>query len=146
MPFFDIFASFKVITIAHAHKSGVIFHIFPRAFKQKKIKALLPKITKIASRWSCVERSLPPWAIFLIFTRNRPWKSEDHLSAPCFLLKCQRKNSKKSERTPLARSFVASLGAGVQPWSTVQLFMPVSGVELPPFWQLFLGFGVSFGE
>ena len=42
--------------------------------------------------------------------------------------------------------FVASLGAGVQPRSTVQLFMPVSGVEKPPFSQFFLGFGVSFGE
>ena len=41
----------KVITTAHAHKSGVIFHIFPRAFKQnKKNKALRPKMTKIASR------------------------------------------------------------------------------------------------
>ena len=39
-----------VITTAHAHKSGVIFHFFPRAFKQKKIKALWPKMTKIASR------------------------------------------------------------------------------------------------
>ena len=39
-----------MITTAHAHKSGVIFHIFPRAFKQKKIKALRPKMTKIASR------------------------------------------------------------------------------------------------
>ena len=24
-----------VITTAHAHKSGVVFHMFPRAFKQK---------------------------------------------------------------------------------------------------------------
>ena len=39
-----------MITTAHAHKSGVIFHCFPRAFKQKKIKALRPKMTKIASR------------------------------------------------------------------------------------------------
>ena len=40
-----------MITTAHAHKSGVIFHFFPRAFKQKKkIKALRPKMTKIASR------------------------------------------------------------------------------------------------
>ena len=50
MPFFDIFASPKVITTAHAHKSGVIFYFLPRAFKQKKIKALRPKMTKIASR------------------------------------------------------------------------------------------------
>ena len=35
--FFDIFAS-PVITTAHAHKSGVIFHICPRAFKQKKLR------------------------------------------------------------------------------------------------------------
>ena len=40
----------KVITTAHAHKSGVIFHFFPRPFKQKKIKALRPKMTKIASK------------------------------------------------------------------------------------------------
>ena len=40
----------KVIITAHAHKSGVIFHIFPRAFKPKKNKALRPKMTKIASR------------------------------------------------------------------------------------------------
>ena len=43
-------------------------------------------------------------------------------------------------------SFVASLGAAVQPQSTVQFFMPASGVEKPPFSQFFLGFGVSFGE
>ena len=48
MPVFDIFD--KVITTAHAHKSGVIFHFFPRAFKQEKINALRPKMTKIASR------------------------------------------------------------------------------------------------
>ena len=39
-----------MITTAHAHKSGVIFYIFPRAFNQKKkINALRPKMTKIAS-------------------------------------------------------------------------------------------------
>ena len=32
------FSISKVITTAHAHKSGVIFHIFPRAFKQKKLR------------------------------------------------------------------------------------------------------------
>ena len=34
--FFRHFCVSKVITTAHAHKSGVIFHIFPRAFKQTK--------------------------------------------------------------------------------------------------------------
>ena len=39
-----------MITTAHAHKSGFIFHIFPKDFKQKKkIKAPRPKMTKIAS-------------------------------------------------------------------------------------------------
>ena len=47
------------MTTAHAHKSGVIFHFFPRAFKQKKIKALRPKMTKIASRGgSCLKGKL----------------------------------------------------------------------------------------
>ena len=76
-----------------------------------------------------VERSMLPWAIFLKFARNRPWKSEDHLCT-LFLLKCQRKDSKKSETTPPVswRPW-----AGIQPQSTVQLFMPVSGVEKPQF-------------
>ena len=51
---FQHFCVSKVITTAHAHKSGVIFHFFPRAFKPKKIKALRPKMTKIASRGSCL--------------------------------------------------------------------------------------------
>ena len=44
------------------------------------------------------------------------------------------------ERLKEHRQFRGVLGAGVQ------LFMPVSGVEKTPFWQFFLGFGVSFGE
>ena len=37
----------KVITTAHVHKSGVVFHIFPRPFKQnKKIKKLRPGMKK----------------------------------------------------------------------------------------------------
>ena len=42
-----------------------------------------------------VERSSLPWAIFLIFTRNRPCLKIT--SARCFLLKCQRKVSKKAK-------------------------------------------------
>ena len=43
------FCDSKVSTTAHAHKSGVTFHIFSRPFKQKKkkIKKLRPKKTKI---------------------------------------------------------------------------------------------------
>ena len=41
---------------------------------------------------------------------------------------------------------MASLGADVQPRSTVQLFMSVSDVEKRPSSKFFLGFEVSFGE
>ena len=56
MPFFDIFASPRWSPLRMRTKvvSFVIF--FPRAFKQtKKIKALRPKMTKIASRGSCLK-------------------------------------------------------------------------------------------
>ena len=54
---FRHFCVSKVITTAHAHQSGVIFHFFPRAFtnKKKKFKALQPKMTKLASRGSCLK-------------------------------------------------------------------------------------------
>ena len=47
---FRHFCVSKVITTAHAHKSGVIFHFFQELSNKKKIKALRPKMTKIASR------------------------------------------------------------------------------------------------
>ena len=62
-----------MITTAHAHKRGVIFHIFPPAFKQKKKnKALRPKMTKIASRGggSCLKFATVA-ALFRIFSRRR---------------------------------------------------------------------------
>ena len=46
-----------------------------------------------------VEWSLLPWAIFLIFTRNRPWKSEDHLCT-LFFIEVSKERLEKSERTP----------------------------------------------
>ena len=49
MPFFDILRLQGDQHCPCAQK-GVIFHFFPRAFEQKKIKALRPKMTKIASR------------------------------------------------------------------------------------------------
>ena len=56
---FRNFGVSKVITTAHTHKSGVIFHIFPRAFKQKKkIQALRPKMTKVTSRGSCLKAAV----------------------------------------------------------------------------------------
>ena len=46
-----------------------------------------------------VDRSLLPSAIFLIFTRNRPWMSEDHLST-LFFIEMLKERLEKSERTP----------------------------------------------
>ena len=46
-----------------------------------------------------MERSSLPWAIFLIFTRNRPWKSEDHLYT-LFFIEMSKESLEKSERTP----------------------------------------------
>ena len=45
-----------------------------------------------------VERSLLPWVIFFIFTRNRPWKCEDHLCA-LFFIEVSKERLEKSERT-----------------------------------------------
>ena len=66
---------------------------------------------------------LPLHAVFYSNVKGKTWK--------------KRKNT---------ASFVAPLGAGVQPWSTVQLFMPVSDVEKRPSLQFFLDFGVSLGK
>ena len=56
-----------------------------------------------------------------------------------FYWNVKEKTRKKRKNTV---RFVASLGAGVQPRSTVQLFIPARGVEKTPFWQFFfLGFG-----
>ena len=77
---FRHFCVSKVITTAHAHKSGVIFHFFPRAFKQKKIKALRPKMTKIASRGpvKAGPLCLSFWS-FLTFLHHSIEKVERHL-------------------------------------------------------------------
>ena len=48
---FRHFCVFKVITTARAHKSGVIFHIFPRAFKQKKKKLRLNNQRWLKLHW-----------------------------------------------------------------------------------------------
>ena len=67
-----------------------------------------------------------PAPFFLIFTRNRPSKSEDHLCRLFFIEMSKKRLEKKRKNTA---SFMASLGAGVQPRLTVQLFIPVSVVE-----------------
>ena len=66
----------KVITTAHEHKSGVIFHIFPRLFKQKKLRSCMwPKMTKIPSRGSCLDQYLKngPKMFRAGFTGDSPW-------------------------------------------------------------------------
>ena len=47
---FRHFCVSKVITAAHAHKRGVVFHIFEDLSNKKKFKKLRPKMSKIASR------------------------------------------------------------------------------------------------
>ena len=54
MPFFDIFASPRWSPLRMRTKV-VSFFIFPKSFQTKKIKALRPKMTKIASRGSCLK-------------------------------------------------------------------------------------------
>ena len=68
------------------------------------------------------------------------WRSPLHA---VFYWNVKGKARKKRKNTA---SFVASLGAGVQPRSTVQLFMVVNDNEKQPSSQCFLGFEVSFGE
>ena len=58
---FRHFCVCKVITTAHAHESGVIFYIFEE-LSNKKIKALRPKMTKIASRGPALK-----WLLNVVF-------------------------------------------------------------------------------
>ena len=81
-----------------------------------------------------------PFSWFLHETSLEVWRSPLHA---VFYWNVKGKSRKKRKSTA---SFVASLGAGVRPRSTVQLFMPVSGVENRHFRSFFLSFGVSFGE
>ena len=62
MFFFDIFAS-PMWSPLRMRTKVVSFFIFPRAFKQKKIKALRPNMTKIASRgWGPALKCRGKWA------------------------------------------------------------------------------------
>ena len=90
-----------------------------------------------------VERSLLPWAIFLIFTRNRPWKSEDYLCT-LFFIEMSKERLEKSKRTP---------PVSWRPWALAYSpdrpynFSCLSAVsKTRRFGSFFLGFGVSFGE
>ena len=87
-----------------------------------------------------MERSSLPCANFLIFARNRPWKSEDH---PCmlFFIERSRERLEKSERMPPVSW--RPWATGVQPRSTVQIFMPLSDVEerLSSQFFFFVGYG-----
>ena len=77
---FRHFCVSKVITTANAHKSGVIFHIFPRAFKQtKKIKALRPNMTKIASRGSCLNPLSATWRIYPSSKWSSQWPYDGYI-------------------------------------------------------------------
>ena len=65
MPFFDIFASRRRSPLRMRTKV-VSFSFFSKSFQtNKKKKALRPKMTKIASRWSCLK---PLCVRFLFFS------------------------------------------------------------------------------
>ena len=65
--------------------------------KDLRLSSFLSR-NKIKEIKGSVERSLLPSAIFLIFTRNRPWKSEDHLCT-LFFIEMSKEKLEKSERT-----------------------------------------------
>ena len=55
MPFFDIFASPRWSPLRMRTKVASFFIFFQELSNKKKIKALRPKMTKIASRGSCLK-------------------------------------------------------------------------------------------
>ena len=65
-------------------------------FSENKVQS--QKVSSPSLKGS-VERSLLPRAIFLFFTRNKPWKSEDHLCT-LFFIEMSKERLEKSERTP----------------------------------------------
>ena len=80
----------------------IVLSNWPKKVKSesKDRKACKPRGRKLGMEIKgSVERSSLPWAIFLIFTRNRPWKSEDHLCT-LFFIEMSKKSLEKSERTP----------------------------------------------
>ena len=74
---FRHFCVSNVITTAHAHKSGVILHFF-QELSNKKIKALQPKMTKIASRGSCLSFFMGQvfWQVTGTSYSRNPWPSQ----------------------------------------------------------------------
>ena len=66
---------------------------------RRKAAMALKTITLWCVFKGSVERSLLPRAIFLFFTRNKPWKSEDHLCT-LFFTEMSKERLEKSERTP----------------------------------------------
>ena len=77
-----------------------ILHVPDRSYGFCRLRTLHISCPQIkAALKGSVERSLLPCAIFLIFTRNRPWKSEDHLCT-LFFIEVSKERLEKSERTP----------------------------------------------
>ena len=105
-----------VITTVHTHKSGVIFHTFPPASNKTKIK-LRPKMTKIASRESCLEAG-PLEAILVIFGRSflnsflfeRSWKNMKMtplLCACAVVITLETQKCRKRHVAPLNLTFLS---------------------------------------
>ena len=69
---------------------------YPPSATSRTISFSIPLVLGIKGS---VERSLFPSAIFLIFARNKPWKSENHLCT-LFSFKMSKERLEKSDRTP----------------------------------------------
>ena len=75
---------------------------FSKTFQKIKIKKLRPKITKIASRGSCLKTSIIISKIFSHFTGKDVWLTAGFLCSvqlPVFLL-CREKGEKSSSNDP----------------------------------------------
>ena len=89
-----------------------------------------------------VERSLPPWAIFLIFTRNRSWKSKDYLCT-LFFIEMSKERLEKSERTrPVSWRPWALVYSPDRPYN----FSCLSAVSKNRRFRSFSRLRVSFGK
>ena len=91
---------------------------------------------------TCVDRAWRDHCFpepFSWFSQETALESLKITSARSVLMKCLKKDSKK-------RKYTASFAASLQPQSTVQLFMPVSGVEKPSFSQFLSASGCHFAS
>ena len=67
----------------------VSFFFFSKSFQTKKIMALRPKMTKIASRWSCLKKKKSGGGQKKYFCQPAIWSSSPHQGHSFFFFFCQ---------------------------------------------------------